>query len=189
MAIQTTHNTFKPHQFATFEEIDGRLAICTNTQFAAEAPVQEVTYRVSIHKTSDEYIAQFVGMQLSPASRYSGVHLTSTRFVEFPDWDTWDLVVIEEDCPKPRDGKEFTWRWDKDSASYQNRLHPERTGWVKENHPRCRNCHETSYDNGKGKYVRWSPYHSPDLIVAEECGWCHRGGVCDKRGVCRPYEG
>ncbi len=186
MAIATATRPFQHHVYAMFEDVDGRLGICTGTTFLKDRPIQAVRYRVSIHKTSDEYTSQFVGMGLSPSSRYSHVYMGSGREVQFPDWDTWELVTIEESCPKPKDGKEFTWQWNPDAASYQNRLYPERTGWIKSNHPRCTNCHETHFTNDKGRSQKWSPYHSPELTVAE-CGWCHRGGVCDQKGVCRPY--
>lgn len=177
--------TFRPHRFASFEAVNGRLAICVNTRLSDTKPVQEVYYRVSVHPVSDEYVAQFVGLSLSASSRYSGVQIGS-RHIEFPDWDKWDQLMIEEECPKPRDGKEYGWRWDKEAASFQNRLHPERTGWVKENYSKCSNCHETRYTGPNGKEIRWTPYHSPEITPAG-CGWCHKGGVCDSKGVCAPY--
>jgi hypothetical protein len=185
MATATKTLTFKPHRYATLEDIDGRLAIVTGTTLLKDRPIQEVRYKVSIHRTSDEYIAQFVGEHLTSSSRYSDVDMGNGRLVRF-EWEDWDIVRVEETCPKPKGGKEYGWRWDPDAASYQNRDYPERTGWVKENYPRCTNCHETFYANEKGNSVRWSPYHDPSWTVGA-CGWCHRGGICDLKGVCKPY--
>jgi hypothetical protein len=70
------------------------------------------------------------------------------------DCHDWVAVEIETAIPKPRDGREYTWKW----CSWGK--------WEKDSFPRCENC---------------GHYHDPAFIYCVDCGHCYRMG---KKHVC-----
>lgn len=138
--------------------IDGHLAMNTGWYVSDDEPVIVHHFIVAEHIRYDDDMEPFIGQKVwfgTGNGSYRGLVRGHGRWND----STVDLskavpVVIREPVKRPRNGKEYGWRW---GGSYNQ--------WVKEGFPKCAEC---------------SRYHDPEFVYCEveDCWRCHKPGKC-----------
>lgn len=139
--------------------IEGHLALNVGYRIPDDEPVIEHWFIVANHVKVDQFVEGFLGKTLSMGAS-DGYCGTATREGAF-NYTIVDLrgsedVVIREPQKRPRNGKEYTWKW---IGGYGSR-----GPWVQAPFPKCQVCKH---------------WHDPAFIECEQCGYCHKeGGKC-----------
>jgi hypothetical protein len=124
-------------------EIDGHLALCRGFSISEEEPLRTIYYLRAQDIKAAEW-PNILGCQVhfSPGDgqNYRGSIFVHGRQI-IVDANNWPEYTITETIPKPRDGKEYTWRW---AGSFRQ--------WEKDNYTKCAEC---------------GHYHNPRWVYAE----------------------
>jgi hypothetical protein len=144
-----------PHQYELIEH-DGKLAI----------------YHLTLTEKNKPAYSDYIWLSDIPAKQYRDI---IGRIVWFPngigigqvsngfggnmriDATGWQTVKVEREIPRPRNGKEYGWKW----GGFGE--------WVKDYFQRCDEC---------GKY------HDPEFTFCELCETCHKPGAKCKPATC-----
>ncbi len=143
---------------------DGKLARYIGCKPSKDRPeveliYQQTTIRLESCGEDDPVIARIIGQVLQSEngevySGYGGYTRVDVRGAK--------LTKVTVPVLKPRDGKEYTWRWTGQDPYSTAKLY--RGYWIKEDFPRCSDC---------------GRYHDPYFTYCEDCNRCHKaGGKC-----------
>lgn len=146
-----------------FEIVDrgGKLAIRTFDYVYPDRPAVREDYYVSSARAED--YSGLLGKMPVDSGRnwvYGQVRTDTGHYIYITPYNAagelaegWSVQSDERPIPKPRDGRQYTWVY-------------ERGEWRKQDYPRCAQCRH---------------YHRPDWPYHEECDLCHPANItCDQ---------
>lgn len=123
-------------------DLDGKLAIHLGTSPERDTPRLVATYYVSDYRADDPFVANLIGKIVHGHNAGYGYAIRPDGTDITVDYRQWTSITISTPVPKPRDGREYTWKWDIGE-------------WRKDGFPRCDECRE---------------YHDPTRRHCDHCG-------------------
>lgn len=134
-------------------DMDGHIALNIGERTLPDRPVREWHFlKAQTIKTADypDLPGNQLSMTVGDGRGWYGSLRPPGYFQRIMlDMNGAEQVNIEEEIPRPRNGKEYGWVWRGDTWPKE---------WVKEPFPKCRECYH---------------YHDPAFPVCAKCERCH----------------